>query len=342
MTSPSWTKASFYQANGDSLQCTLCPFACELADGDTGRCQVRRRRGDALETATRSSAVFHVNAIERKPFYHVFPGKKVLTLAAPGCTFACTYCQNFTLSQFGRQEEAPWSAKPVLAGELVQAARKQQALIAFSYAEPILSAELCMEIAEIGHEAGVACVWKTNAFITKTSAKQLAGSILAANVDLKAAEERPHQALTKASLAPVLDTLSIWRAEGVWLEISTPLIPDVNDDAPSIRKMARIIRALGPEVPWHLVRFHPDYRLLQKDPTHPEKLRAARAIARDEGLQYVYVERALGEEGRQTACPSCHAIVIQRDIWSLAANRLEQDKCPCCGIAIAGIFMQEA
>jgi len=289
-----------------------------------------------------ATSVFHVQPIERKPFYHVFPGKSALTLAAPGCTFSCSYCQNFTISQFGRIEDAPWSAKPVSADDVIQKASETDSLIAFSYTEPILAAELCLDIASRVRDSGAGCVWKTNAFLTPAAAKTLAPALLAVNVDLKAATEAAHEKLTAAPLAPVLEALSIWKSLGVWIEISTPLIPGINDDEASLRVMARHIHALGPETPWHLLRFHPDYRLQHLDPTHPTKLRRAREIALEQGLYYVYVERALGEEGRATACFGCQTTLIKREIGALSENRILRGKCPQCSRTVEGVFEREA
>lgn len=342
MKTPEWRAAAFFEKNGEALTCTLCPFGCTLESGARGRCHVRRRHGDALETATMASSVFHVQSIERKPLYHVRPGRRVLTVAAPGCTFSCSYCQNFSLSQYGRTKEAPWSAEPVSAGGLVEMAAREGADLAFSYTEPVLAAELTLEAAELGRAAGVACLWKTNGFVTKNAARLVAPALLAANVDLKAPTESAHEKLTRAPLSPVLEAMSIWKEAGVWLEISTPLIPGFNTDDDSLRKMARLVRALGPETPFHLLRFHPDHREQAAPPTHPTLLRRAANIAREEGLLYVYVERAMGEDGRNTVCPDCKAVVIRRDPWVLLENTLAAGKCRQCGGKIAGIFGEEA
>lgn len=331
-----WRAAEFYQVNGAALTCTLCPHACTLADGDRGRCQVRRRRGDVLETATFATSVVHVQPIERKPLYHFRPGSRVVTVAAPGCTFACTYCQNFRLSQLGRSAEAVWSARPLTPEELVTTAATERAAIAFSYAEPVLAAELTLASAVLARDAGIDIVWKTNGFVTVEAARRLAPCLSAVNVDLKAAGEAAHRRLTGAPLKPVLDALDTWLGEGVWVEVSTPLIPGVNADDGSIRALAQRVLACGPETPWHLLRFHPDYRLQDALPTHPELLARAAAIAADVGLRHVYVERALGQRARDTRCPSCSATLVRRHIWALAECRLVAGRCPECKAPVAG------
>ncbi len=336
---PAWRPARFYETNTERITCTLCPFGCSLADGDHGRCHVRRRRGDGMETATFATAVLHAQPIERKPLHHVRPGKTVLTVAAPGCTFACTYCQNFPLSQHGRTAEAPWTARPITAPELVSACVEKGALLAFSYTEPILAAELTLEAAALRNEPFV--VWKTNGFTTPAAARLVAPALLAANVDLKTPSDDSHKRLTAAPLSPVLDVLTIWKECGLWLEISTPLIPGLNTDDASLRSLARLVFSLGAETPWHLVRFHPDYRLQETPPTHPDLLRRAVAIAREVGLAHVYVERALGEDGRNTRCAGCGATVVRRDVWALAESRLVHGHCHHCARKVPGRWDEE-
>lgn len=338
--SPTWRPAHFFRRDGARLTCTLCPFACSLADDDRGRCHVRRRRGDSLETATFATSVTHLQPIERKPLYHVRPGRRVLTLAAPGCTFACTYCQNFPLSQYGRSPAAPWSARPLDPESLVLEAARADADIAFSYAEPILAAELTLALASPARAAGLAILWKTNGFITTDAARRLAPALTAVNVDLKAATDAVHQSLTGAPLSPILAALAAFRDAGVWIEISTPLIPGTNADEPSIRAIARLVLALGPDTPWHLLRFHPDYRLVDALPTHPTLLQRAISIAREEGLRHIYVERALGEAGRSTTCHACGATLLRRGVWELLSNRLINGRCPDCAALLPGRFIE--
>lgn len=334
MSAPDWRPADFAYAIGDRLLCTLCPHGCTLADGQTGRCAVRRNHGGCLETATYATAVQHRHAIERKPLYHYRPGSTVLTLAAPGCTFACTYCQNYRLSQHGRHPQAPWSAEAIEPDAIADAiADDTEAIaVAFSYAEPTLAAELTLALAA----RGVDVIWQSNGFITPAAALRLAPALAAVNVDLKAADEATHRRLTGASLAPIGEALALWRAAGVWIELSTPLIPGVNDDERSIEGLIDRVLALGAGTPWHLLRFHPDFRLQGAPPTPPALLARVRDRARARGLLHVYVERALGAEGRATRCPGCDAVVVSRHVGALDAITLRDGGCARCGTEIAG------
>src|SRR5437879_5463299 len=197
------------------LRCLLCPFGCALADGQRGRCHVRMRRGNQLVTSTFASAVAHLDAIERKPFYHFRPGTRALTLAPGGCTFTCDYCVNHRVSQLGRDAAALVDAEPVDAGALVREAASHGACVALSYSEPSLAPELTLALAEAGHAVGVDVVWKTNGFLTRHATDLIGPHLAAANVDVKAADDRDHRRLTGAPVAPVIETISRLREHGV-------------------------------------------------------------------------------------------------------------------------------
>jgi pyruvate formate lyase activating enzyme len=339
-----WREAVLYEPlppsdrgpEGSRLMCLLCPFGCALADGQRGRCHVRMRRGDRMVTSTFASAVTHLDAIERKPFYHYRPGTSALTLAPGGCTFTCDYCVNHRVSQLGRDPSARVDAKPVDAAAVVREAASHGACVALSYSEPSLAPELTLALADAGHAAGVDVVWKTNGFLTRHAADLIGPHLAAANVDVKAVDDRDHRRLTGAPAAPVVDTISRLREHGVWVEVSTPLIPGVSAEPAALRAIARAVAEIDPDIPWHLLRFTPVYRMSDADPTSPASLAAAREIGFEAGLRYCYVERALGEEGRNTLCRGCGTVVLERAVWGVTANHLTDGRCPACGGILPG------
>jgi pyruvate formate lyase activating enzyme len=333
-----WSPAAFYRAQGSHLQCTLCPHGCALADGALGECRVRRRRGDRLETATFVTSVRHLDPVERKPLYHYRPGRRVLTLASPGCSFHCHYCQNYRLSQFGRTPAAPWQAEAVDPEEAAAAAAAQGAALGLSYSEPSLAAELTLALAAAGRPRGVEVLWKSNGFLTVEAAAEIAPALAAVNIDLKSASEARHRGLTGAPLAPILEALRFFVRAGVWVEVSTPVIPGFNSDPASLRLLAEEVLRLGADIPWHLLRFNPEFRMRALAPTHPDTLGLAAAVGREVGLRYVYVERALGAAGRATCCPRCGHQVVSRGIWSTAQVALVSGCCPECGSPIPGVW----
>lgn len=304
-----------------------------LDPGQVGACKVRRGSpGGGLETATFASSVAHVDAVERKPFFHYRPGTPTITLAAPGCSFRCDYCVNFRISQYGRDDESAWNGLPVDPAEIVARAAALGGSVALSYTEPSLAPELTLELARHGRDSGVAVLWKSNGFMTHEAIALCAPAVAAVNIDVKGVDEESHRRLTGGSVQPVLAAIQAFRERGTWVEVSTPLIPGVADP----ERIAVVLAGISPDIPWHLVRFTPAYRMRGHDPTAPEALAAAVEAGRAAGLRYVYVERALGNQGRATYCPSCQTCLVTREVWSLKESRLEAGCCPDCGTSLEG------
>jgi pyruvate formate lyase activating enzyme len=318
--------------SGNQVRCELCPFRCVLDSGQTGRCQVRRNSNGVLETATFTASVAHVDAVERKPFYHLYPGAKVLTVASPGCTFACKYCINYRLSQFGREESAPWFGLAADPTTLADRARAAGAMLGLSYSEPGLAPELTLALAD----QDLPVVWKTNGFLTAAAIDRIAPALTGVSIDIKAENNRDHSALTGAPLRPVLDAVERFADKGVWVEVCTPLIPGTSASPAQLESIAGRIAAISPDLPWHLIRFTPDFMMRRMAPTSPAALASARDIGYQAGLRYVYVERALGAAGRRTDCPQCQATLVERGIWETSAVHITSGMCPSCGISVPG------
>jgi pyruvate formate lyase activating enzyme len=335
---PHWTPAVLGVPGTDGrVTCQLCPHACSLRPGQAGLCRVRRNEDGRLLTATFAVSVAHLTSIERKPLYHVRPGTRVLTLAAPGCTFRCDYCINHALSQFGREAAVPWQGSPARPADLVQRAAAADASIGLSYTEPGLAPELTLALASLAAPQQIRLIWKTNGFLTPAAVRLVAPVLDAVNIDVKAATNAAHQKLTGASLAPVLEAIELFRAAGVWVEVSTPLVPGVAAEPGQWRVIAGTIADIDPGIPWHLLRFTPDFRMTRCAPTAPRALAEAVAVGHRAGLQFVYVERALGEPGRRTDCPACGTVLIKRGIWDTQDIAMAPGgRCPGCGYQVPG------
>jgi pyruvate formate lyase activating enzyme len=332
-----WRTADFHgPVVGGLIHCTLCPFRCGLRDGETGACRVRRRNGDHVETASFNSSAVHLQPIERKPLFHFRPGSEVLTLAPPGCSFRCDYCVNHRVSQYGRDQDADLPHSPVDPVDVVRRAAAQGAAVGLSYTEPSLAAELTLELASAAAHRGVPVLWKSNGFLTPEAAGSLVGALDAVNIDVKSGDDRSHRRLTGAPLGPVLETVRLLHAAGVWIESSTPLIPGVNDGPGDLRAIADFVAGIDPGIPWHLLRLTPAYRMTDARPTPPSDLVEAVRTGRAAGLRHVYVERALGAEGRATRCPGCAAVLVTRHLWKLDENRLDSGVCPDCRTPLEG------
>jgi pyruvate formate lyase activating enzyme len=332
--------ARWYHATDDGrVQCDLCPRDCKLHEGQRGMCFVRQRDGDrmVLTTYGRSSG-FCLDPIEKKPLHHFYPGTSVLSFGTAGCNLACKFCQNWDISKARDMDRLVGAASPEA---IARAAREAGAAsVAFTYNDPTIFAEYAMDCADACHAFGIYTVAVTAGYIHAEPRRELYAKMDAANVDLKAFTDEFYWKTCAAHLEPVKDTLRYLVHETtVWTEITTLLIPGLNDSDREVGELAAwVARDLGCDVPLHFSAFHPDYKLTDVPPTPPATLRRARAIALAEGLRYVYVGNVHDREGDATYCPGCRAKVIERDWYEILGARMERDRCAACGTHIPGRF----
>jgi pyruvate formate lyase activating enzyme len=320
--------------------CTLCPRACRIGDGQDGFCFIRRNRAGQLLTAGWGTTTgFAVDPIEKKPLAHFHPGSTVLSFGTAGCNLGCRFCQNWDISKARTDEarsEDEWSPERVVA-----LARQVDAPgIAFTYNDPIIWAEYAIDVAREAHAQGLFTVFVTNGYVSPAAREEIFRHMDAANVDLKAFTEEFYAKQTLSHLAPVKETLEwLARETDVWVEVTTLLIPGLNDGADETRSLSRFVRdRMGPDVPLHFTAFHPDYKMLDRPRTPGRTLSRARALAREEGLRHVYTGNVHDPEGETTFCPGCGAPVIERDRFAIRAVRMSGDACAACGTRIAGRF----
>jgi pyruvate formate lyase activating enzyme len=333
--------ARHWRRLGDGrLRCEVCPHHCSLREGQPGRCVVRQRIGDRLVLAAygRTSG-FCVDPIEKKPLHHFLPGSTVLSFGTIGCNLSCAFCQNWRLSKARDPGLLSGWASPEAIAE--RARRQGCRGVAFTYNEPATSLEFVSDTAEACHARGLAAVAVTAGYLEDAARRDFFAHLDAANVDLKGFTEDFYRRVVGGSLEPVLDTLRyLVRETRVWTEITTLLIPGLNDSEAEIRRLAEWIASeLGPEVPLHFSAFHPDHRMRDRPPTPPAILARARALAREAGLRFVYVGNARDPEGETTSCPGCGEALIRRDGYRVLGLRLgEGGACGRCGRRIAGVF----
>ena len=322
------------------IQCDLCPRDCKLGEGQRGACFVRQRLGDqmVLTTYGRSSG-FCIDPIEKKPLNHFYPGSSVLSFGTAGCNLACKFCQNWDISKSNDMDRLMDRASPE---EIAQAAERCGCKsVAFTYNDPVIFAEYAMDVADACHRLGIKTVAVTAGYMHDQARRDFYSKIDAANVDLKAFTDEFYFRLTGSRLQPVLDTLLYLRHEtDVWLEITTLLIPGMNDSDHEIAAMSEwIASSLGVDVPLHFTAFHPDHKMKDIAPTPHETLLRARNIAKNVGLKYVYTGNVHDKEGGTTSCPTCQAPLIMRDWHNILEYRAGQDgHCPECGTPISGRF----
>ena len=331
-------EADFYQKLDGAVQCTLCPHNCRLTADEWGVCGVRQNCGGALVTHVYEAAVAaQVDPIEKKPLFHVFPGSRSFSVATVGCNFRCSFCQNYHISQV---KGGPARQPSLPAAQVVQLALEHGCrTIACTYTEPTVFFEYAYDIARIAKDQGIDIVWVTNGFINPAPLRKIAPFLAAANVDLKGWSESFYREVCGGELKPVLHSLKLMKHLGIWVEVTTLAVTGHADDDDTLRSIARFIAGeLGPETPWHVSRFHPDYRYVGAPPTAPEVLVRARQIGVAEGLRYVYYGNWPGE-GENTFCHGCRRPLIERRGYRILSNVIKDGKCPKCGTVVAGMGM---
>ena len=331
-------EADYYRREADgTVTCELCPHACRLADGQRGRCRSRRNRGGRLWADSYGKVcALNIDPVEKKPLFHYYPGERCLSLAATGCNLSCRNCQNWTISQAAPQEVDCAALRPDEVARLARANRCP--MVAYTYTEPLTYYEYTRDCAAACRAAGLKNVLVTAGYVNEAPLGELLATVDAANVDLKSFSDEVYRSISHATLKPVLRTLERMLEAGVWVEVTNLLIPGVNDDRAMIRAMCSWLVAHGfAEQPLHFSRFFPQYRMNDVPPTPVETLRAARDVARDCGMQYVYLGNVRLPGAEDTVCPHCGTVLVRRDVYRVAADGFT-GVCPRCGKTVAGHF----
>jgi pyruvate formate lyase activating enzyme len=317
--------------------CRLCPHECQVADLERGTCGVRENRGGTYYTLVYGQpCAVHIDAIEKKPFFHYFPGSQAFSLATAGCNFSCRFCQNWEISQ--RRPEQVKSVT-LLPEEVIRQARRQDCpIIAHTYSEPVIFFEYMRDCAALGKVQGVPNVMVSNGYIQKKPLLELCTLLGAIKIDLKAFSEKFYQEQCGGKLKPVLDALLTLRGEKIWFEIVVLLIPGLNDNREEIELMCRwIARELGGDVPLHFSRFSPMFMIKNIPPTPPATLRTARKIALAAGIKFCYIGNLISD-AENTYCPNCGKLLIRRLMYSVSIEGLKGKRCQYCQTVIPGVF----
>jgi pyruvate formate lyase activating enzyme len=316
----------------------LCSRKCLIREGERGFCQARECRGGELLTHNYGfSGALGLDPVEKKPLYHFMPGTLTFSVGAPGCDFDCLGCQNHNLSRPGPGWETRGQgvSPEDLVGEALRSGAKS---LSFTYSEPTVFFEYAQDTAILGKENGLPSVWVTNGFFSPECLEEL-GGVAAMNIDLKGFTEGFYREVTGGRLAPVMDNIRRVREKGLWLEVTTLLIPGLNDSASELREMAAFIASVSLDTPWHLSRFHPLRRQSHLEMTSVELLLRARDIGKEAGLRHVYLGNVSGPGWADTLCPACGAALVEREGFGVARNRLAGGgRCPDCGEPIAGVW----
>ena len=330
--------AMFQTETPRGIMCGICPNGCVMREGEVSVCKNRTVIKSKLYTmAYGDPCSANIDPVEKKPLYHFLPSSRAFSIATAGCNLECLNCQNWSISQVGPDMTRNLDLMPE---KVVEECKKSSCnSIAYTYTEPVTFYEYVYDTAIIARKAGIKNILKSNGYINPEPQKNLCNVIDAANIDLKSFNESTYLKLTAGKLQPVLDALKTYKQSGVWLEITNLVIPGWTDNMEEIRKMCTWLRDNGfADTPLHFSRFYPIHKLEQLPPTPVEVLNKASLIAKEEGIQYVYIGNVPGSEGSDTVCPSCNTLLIKRQGYNTTIVNLTNGKCNKCGKVIAGIW----
>lgn len=321
------------------VRCFLCNHTCLILPDKRGLCGVRENRDGTLFSLSYGKVVaHHIDPIEKKPLFHFYPSSSSYSIAAVGCNFRCAFCQNFEISQLPK-DYGPVTGEPIPPEDIVTAAARTRCLsISYTYTEPTIFFEYAYDVARLAEPKGIKNVFVSNGYMGKESLDTIKPYLHAANIDLKAFTEKFYRETCGAKLKPVLENLKAIKEMGVWLEITTLIIPTLNDSDQELRDIANFIKnELGPETPWHVSRFYPTYKMTDIRPTAVQTVLRARDIGLDAGLYYVYSGNIPGQGGESTFCYNCKTLLIDRVGFTVTQTELKQGKCPKCDAQVYGV-----
>ncbi len=328
----------FYdKLSGGSVRCRLCPHNCTIAPSEFGLCGVRQNKDSCLKALTYGKSIARqIDPIEKKPLYHFLPGTRTYSLAAGGCNLQCGFCQNWQISQVADQDLS--SLGHDLSPEDIarEASSEDCAAIAYTYTEPTVFFEYVYETAKLARAAGIKNVFISNGFINKEALKTLSSYLDAANIDLKSFREEFYLKHCRGRLKPVLETIQLLKELGVWVEVTTLVIPGHNDSEQELSEIAGFLAGIAKDIPWHISRFHPDYNFMDSEPTSLDTLETAARQGESAGLKYVYKGNI--DEGPDTRCPACRNPLIKRSGFRVVESKIQNGKCRFCAEPVSGIF----
>lgn len=338
---PSLPEALLYTRRPDgTVVCQLCAHRCVIRPGRRGICAVRENQGGMLLTRVADRVVgADIDPIEKKPFFHFLPGTLAYSVATVGCNFHCSFCQNWDISQWPHDHSGPAPGRPTTPREIVSDALASNCVaIAYTYTEPTIFFELALETSRVAAAAGLKNVFVTNGYMTREALALIAPVLHAANVDLKSFTDRYYRKVCGATLGPVLETIRGLRERGIWVEVTTLLVPGRNDSEAELSALAGWLAGVDRDVPWHVSAFYPAYKMLDVPPTPTAALLRAARIGQEAGLRFIYIGNVPANRWEDTICPECGRCLVRRRGFAVLENCLVHGCCPACGFAVPGVW----
>jgi len=337
MSEESTKEASFWSKLDGDVQCVLCHQQCRIRPGKRGLCGVRENQNGRLMTLVYGNLVAaSVDPIEKKPFFHFLPGSLAYSIATVGCNFRCLHCQNADISQLPREMgKIPGDFVPP--EEVVSEAKMYGCQsIAYTYSEPTIFFEYAYDVALLAKNAGLKNVFVSNGYMGEKAAEGSIPILDAVNIDLKG-DDQFYRSVCGAKLEPVKRNIELFWESGVWVEITTLIIPGYNDSEDTLRELSEFLESLSPDIPWHVSAFHPTYKLRDAPATGAKTIQKAVEIGREAGLRYVYAGNIQGES-ENTRCSACGETLIERMGFRVMRNSAAKGRCPNCGSALSGVW----
>ena len=334
-------EAFLYQKKENNIvECQLCNHFCEIKDGSLGICRVRKNEKGVLYSLNYGELVArNIDPIEKKPFFHFLPSSWAYSIASLGCNFKCVFCQNWEISQKEEADELGIRGKKFTPYQIVEEALEYKCRsISYTYTEPTVFFEFAYECAKLAKKRGLYNNFVTNGFMSKEAIELISPYLDAANIDLKAFSEEFYKKYCKASLAPVLENIKLMKEKGIWIEVTTLIIPGLNDSEEELKKIASFLASISCDIPWHVNRFHPDYRFYESQATSLSTLEKAYEIGKKQGLKYIYIGNIYTEYGENTYCPECGKLLIKRVGFSVEENKIYKGRCKFCNTKIEGFW----
>lgn len=335
-------EAVLYESREDlKVRCQLCAHRCIISPGHRGLCGVRENQNGTLVSLVYGTIIAeHVDPIEKKPLFHYLPGSTTFSIGTVGCNFHCTHCQNADISQFPQEHAGSIVGQKRTPRQIVDKALAHGcASIAYTYNEPTVFMEFAHDTAKLAAQHGLGNIFVSNGYMTPEAAQYIAPYLDAINIDIKGFSPSFYKNVCKARLEPVLDTVRTMHDLGIWVEVTTLIIPGHNDSDQELERIADFIVSVDAHIPWHVTRFHPTYMMTHVPSTPVTTLQRARQMGLARGLVHVYEGNIPGTGDENTYCPQCGALCVQRYGFGIKANELEQGRCPQCGARLHGVFV---
>ncbi len=325
--------------DSNKAHCYLCAHQCKINPGQFGFCAVRKNVEGSLKTLVYGEVIAaNIDPIEKKPLYHFLPGSQSFSIATIGCNFKCGFCQNWQISQVSKKDQNHPGYKLSPEDIVKQAKDNSCQSISYTYTEPTIFFEYAYDTAKLAKAEGLKNNFVTNGYMTKQALEVIKPYLDAANIDLKSFDDSFYKKICSGSLQPVLDSIEFAKDLGVWVEVTTLVVPGQNDSEEELRKIAEFIASVGEDIPWHISRFHPDYKFEGRDSTPLQTLKKAYNFGKQAGLKYIYLGNILDDSN--TYCEKCGKLLVKRAYFGVSENNIKNGKCSFCQSAVDGVYQK--